>query len=498
MTYYTKTDLTRNTLAKAEDLNTAHASISAAFDKLPNEHAGAPTIKGFSEVFKIVNATGRDHSLAVGQLQDQGTIYAADSGSANALAVTLAPAPTAYAAGMRVVTKAAATNTGATTINVNSLGTKAITKSGTTALTGGEITIGMLVDLIYDGTQFQMTGAFTTLTATLLDEDDMASNSATNPASQQSIKYYIDNDVKTVAQGGTGVSTLAAGGLLVGNAANAVQVVAAGTATQILVGGGAGTAPVWGTDIPTAVTIGSAYIYRVGGTDVPVADGGTGVSTLAAGGLLVGNAANAVQVVAAGTATQILVGGGAGTAPVWTTVTGTGAPVRATNPTLVGPALGTPSACVLTNCTGLPVATGIVAGTADFKLFTNAAGTAPEWASGYKIGTFTRDVSTASGDQVIDAVGFKPSDLEFFACISDTLTFSIGFDDGTNHYSIRYKGAAANAFTYDSTNSLWLQIDGTHYCTGIIKTLDADGFTITWTKTNSPTGTATIYYRAKR
>ncbi len=33
------------------------------------------------------------------------------------------------------------------------------------------------------------------------------------------------------------------------------------------------------TDIPTAVTIGGAYIYRVGGTDVAVSDGGTGKSS---------------------------------------------------------------------------------------------------------------------------------------------------------------------------------------------------------------------------
>lgn len=39
--------------------------------------------------------------------------------------------------------------------------------------------------------------------------------------------------------------------------------------------------------------------------------------------------------------------------------TGTGAMVRATSPTLVTPALGTPSAVVLTHGTGLPVSTGI-------------------------------------------------------------------------------------------------------------------------------------------
>src|SRR5688572_28487397 len=39
--------------------------------------------------------------------------------------------------------------------------------------------------------------------------------------------------------------------------------------------------------------------------------------------------------------------------------TGTGSAVFATSPTLVTPALGTPSAVVLTNATGLPLTTGV-------------------------------------------------------------------------------------------------------------------------------------------
>jgi hypothetical protein len=41
------------------------------------------------------------------------------------------------------------------------------------------------------------------------------------------------------------------------------------------------------------------------------------------------------------------------------TPTGTGSPVLATSPTLITPALGTPSAAVLTNATGLPMTTGV-------------------------------------------------------------------------------------------------------------------------------------------
>jgi hypothetical protein len=68
-------------------------------------------------------------------------------------------------------------------------------------------------------------------------------------------------------------------------------------------------------------------------TPLTVPQGGQGSATLADGGLLVGADAAAVEVVAAGATTEVLVGGGAGTNPVWTTATGTGSPVRADSPT---------------------------------------------------------------------------------------------------------------------------------------------------------------------
>lgn len=57
------------------------------------------------------------------------------------------------------------------------------------------------------------------------------------------------------------------------------------------------------------------------------------------------------------TVTGILSGNG--TAISAASTTGSGAVVLATSPTLVTPNIGTPSAGVLTNCTGLPIATGI-------------------------------------------------------------------------------------------------------------------------------------------
>jgi hypothetical protein len=45
------------------------------------------------------------------------------------------------------------------------------------------------------------------------------------------------------------------------------------------------------------VTIGSAYIYRASGTDVPVADGGTGLSTIADGSILAANSADTLTAI---------------------------------------------------------------------------------------------------------------------------------------------------------------------------------------------------------
>jgi hypothetical protein len=125
-----------------------------------------------------------------------------------------------------------------------------------------------------------------------------------------------------VSEGGTGASTFTDGGLLVGAAANAIEALAVGLTTQILVGGGAATNPLWATDIPTAVTIGSKYVYRADGTDISIADGGTGrsTSTTAYGLLAAGTTATgAHQTLAAGATTQILVGGGASALPAWGT-----------------------------------------------------------------------------------------------------------------------------------------------------------------------------------
>ncbi len=113
--------------------------------------------------------------------------------------------------------------------------------------------------------------------------------------------------------------------------------------------------------VPAAATEGTDY-YGPAGTDVAVTDGGTGRSTGTTAYALIATgttATGAQQTLASGATTAILVGGGASALPVWTTATGTGAPVRAGSPALTTPDLGTPSAAVLTNASGLPLSTGV-------------------------------------------------------------------------------------------------------------------------------------------
>lgn len=94
-------------------------------------------------------------------LQVQSAIYsytaAPDSGTVNALAITLSPAPTALSAGMQVTTmNVVATNTGAATLNLNGLGVKPIVLPSGAALSGGEIYAGSAATFVYTGSSWML------------------------------------------------------------------------------------------------------------------------------------------------------------------------------------------------------------------------------------------------------------------------------------------------------------------------------------------------------
>ncbi len=129
--------------------------------------------------------------------------------------------------------------------------------------------------------------------------------------------------------------------------------------------------------------------------------------------------------------------------------------------------------------------------------FTSVAGVVSRIAK-FKVGSFQRDVSLASGNQVITGVGFTPKAIIFIGtgavgttdkvnwCIATPVNYSliqlttdIGYRIGTNVAINFYHYGGAGNNTY-----------------ALIASWDADGFTLTWTKNGSPTGTADILYLA--
>jgi hypothetical protein len=127
--------------------------------------------------------------------------------------------------------------------------------------------------------------------------------------------YYLDpgnlSSAVAVNKGGTGATSLTDGGVLLGSGTSAITATAVLGDGVILIGDG--------TTDPTTLDVGSSTaITTLGtiatgvweGTDVGVAHGGTGVSTLTDGGVLLGNGTGDIQAMAVLADGEMIVGDG--------------------------------------------------------------------------------------------------------------------------------------------------------------------------------------------
>jgi hypothetical protein len=111
--------------------------------------------------FKITGlgaATAAADAVRFSQLQGSADKLLTVTGTDTYVA-TASPALTAYAAGNLFSLVVPNTNTGASTINIDGLGAKAITRTGSTALVAGDMIATEVVIVVYDGTRFQLINA---------------------------------------------------------------------------------------------------------------------------------------------------------------------------------------------------------------------------------------------------------------------------------------------------------------------------------------------------
>jgi hypothetical protein len=126
------------TTARIEPIESEFASIEAGFDKLP----------------------------ALRKLREGRITYVVAGGSANALTASLDSEPDDYQDGLALRIKIASTNTGAATLNVNSLGAVSVVDRNGSALAAGTLVADTIAEVVYVGSSFRLTGSAADVAAT--------------------------------------------------------------------------------------------------------------------------------------------------------------------------------------------------------------------------------------------------------------------------------------------------------------------------------------------
>lgn len=172
----------------------------------------------------VANAIQRNEYAAYGQVQDGQPQWMTVSGVDTILG-TIAPGPTSYTAGQLFRFIPAGSNTGPATLNINSIGAKAVTKFGTVALAAGDLVGGKVYEAIYDGTQFQLLTQAATQTATgsysvygLVGINNAGTPNTKYDVAADSVTLRSTNGTPSITRFGTGTITNDVG--LAGPAAN--------------------------------------------------------------------------------------------------------------------------------------------------------------------------------------------------------------------------------------------------------------------------------------
>lgn len=101
-----------------------------------------------------LHAQGRAVMGAVKRAHSRSNVMVTSTGTGNTYAIAYTVGPTAYVKGEVFRFFAHLTNTGAATLNINALGTRALLRADGSAVAPGEIVAGQVVSVAYDGVNF--------------------------------------------------------------------------------------------------------------------------------------------------------------------------------------------------------------------------------------------------------------------------------------------------------------------------------------------------------
>jgi hypothetical protein len=151
--------ITGTTISSTWANSTLNDIASALTASLTSDGQTTPTANlpmGGYVLSGVGSATLRTQSASAGQIQDSVFQYLTGISGTDTIVATAALGMTAYAAGQVFRFISAGANTGAVTLNINAIGAKAITKNGTVGLVADDIVADAVIQVVYDGTQFQL------------------------------------------------------------------------------------------------------------------------------------------------------------------------------------------------------------------------------------------------------------------------------------------------------------------------------------------------------